>query len=78
MRVAAAAAACVNGRDWWLYSQGGTALFWASQEGHPEVVALLLDRGSALEHTGIEGHATHICNETHCSACPSCAASESV
>ena len=69
---------CEWNAKWWLYSQGGTALFDASYGGHPEVVALLLDRGAALDHTDRWGHSTHICNQTHCSACPSCAASESV
>ena len=48
---------------WWLYSQGWTALSYASSNGHPEVVALLLDRGAALDHTSNRGHSMHICKD---------------
>ena len=49
-----------------MCGQGSTALIWPSQEGHLEIVLLLLDRGASMEHADNIGRLTraHIPTQT--------------
>ena len=49
-----------------MCGQGYTALMEASEEGHLETVALLLDRGASIEHANEYGRLTraHIPTQT--------------
>ena len=48
---------CVRGFSL-VSGQGSTALTWASEKGHLEIVLVLLDRGASIDHATNEGSLT--------------------
>ena len=49
-----------------MCGQGSTALIWASEKGHLEIVALLLQRGASIDQADNNGRLTraHIPTQT--------------